>query len=244
MPAPFAAPIPIPLRSASTLLTNQSSLALTRQKWCDFFADDSGRVTAWTFVPEAILPQILSGEIQECTVDHSEEDPLFRMAYQWMMDCMDESGIAGRKPGQSPWWCWIRTDKDYTKPSNRHGGEGQVLLELSIPANELLMSDFGMWHVPLNYWINAEGEEEEAFEQEIKAAGYSIWADKPLPEPFHSRVQEKWKDVFELEKVNGFTDEFESKSIQGVYWNLRPDIIKGVVEPAVFVDDDDHQEEE
>lgn len=221
-----------------TLRANRPSLALTRQKWCDFFAGEDGRVTAWTFVPKSILPHVLSGELQHCTIEHSEEEPLFRMAYQWMMASMDESGIAGRKPGRSPWWCWIRADKDYTKPTDRHGGDDQALLELSIPVDELLLSDFGMWHVPLNYWINAEGEEEEAFDQEIKAAGFSVWVDKPLPEPFHSRIQEGWRDIFELEKVNGYTDELEKKQIQGVFWQLRPDIIKGVVQPAEFIDDD------
>lgn len=195
-------------------------------------------MTAWTFVPNSILHQVLSGDIQHCTIDQSEEDPLFRMAYQWMMSSMEEAGIAGRGAGLSPWWCWIRADKNCTKPTDRHGGEGQTLLELSIPVDELLLSDFRMWHVPLNYWINAEGEEEEAFDQEIKAAGYSVWEDKPLPEPFHSRIQEGWKDIFELDKVNGYTHDFEEKQIQGVFWRLRPDIIKGVVVPALFNDDD------
>lgn len=216
-----------------------ANLREIRELWCQHFLNEQGRITAWTFVPQAIVSDVMTGNIQECPVDLSEDNDLFRMAYQWMMESMDESGISGRKTGISPWWCWITVGDGHTKPTNRHADESSVLLELSLHPDEVLLSDFQMWHVPLNYWINAEDEAEEAFERELKSAGFNIWSDKPLPEPFHSRVIDGWRDIFRLDRVNGFTCELEEKGIQGVFWKLRPEIIKGIVQPAVFIEDDE-----
>ena len=216
---------------------NQDSLPSLRQRWCDHFAGADGRIQAWTFVPKVILDEVLAGAIQECPIELSEEDSNFRRAYQWMMDSMDLAGIQGREPGISPWWCWITAGDGYTMPTDRHSDDSTVLLELSLDPSEVLLSDFGMWHVPLNYWFNAEDEVEEAFEKELEAVGLNIYHTKPLPEPYHSRVQQSWLKVFALDEVNGYTSPFEEKGIQGVFWKLRPEIIKAVVSPDVFVDD-------
>ncbi|WNW10369.1 DUF3841 domain-containing protein [Pseudomonas sp. DTU_2021_1001937_2_SI_NGA_ILE_001] len=216
-------------------------LAQTRKQWCDHFADDHGRVTAWMFIPHEILEPLMTGRLRHCSIEFADDDPMFRMAYQWMIDVMEASGIPSAKTGVSPWWCWVRAGYGETKPTARCGTDDQLLLELSIPRHELLLSDFDMWHVPLNYWINAEGEAEERFEREINAAGLCIYDDKPLPEPFHSAVQATWLDIFRLDVVNGFTVDFQQKSIQGVFWTLTPDMVKGVVEPAPDFEVDEHE---
>jgi hypothetical protein len=208
-----------------------------RKRWCNHFAGADGRIQAWTFVPKEIVDKVLAGEIQECPLERSEDDENFRRAYQWMMESMDLAGIQGRKPGISPWWCWITVGDGHTKPTDRHSDDSTVLLELSLDPEDVLLSDFGMWHVPLNYWFNAEDEAEEAFERELEAVGLSIYRTKPLPEPHHSRVQQSWLKVFALDEVNGYTSPMDQKGIQGVFWNLRPEIIKGVTTPDVFIDD-------
>jgi hypothetical protein len=172
-------------------------------------------------------------------MEHSEQEPSFRLAYEWMKDAMDEAGLQGRRPDINPWWCWIRAGDGYVKPTNLNEDENFVLLELSLAPEDVLISDFSMWHVPLNYWLNAEEEEDEAFENELKAAGFNIYMDKPLPEPYHSRVQASWRDVFNLDVVNGFTNELATKAIQGVYWTLRPENIIGIVEPDLYVEPDE-----
>lgn len=207
------------------------------KRWSTHFAGADGRIQAWTFVPRDILGKVLAGEIQECPIECSEDDSNFRLAYQWMMESMDLAGIKGRKTGISPWWCWITVGDGYTKPTERHSDDTTVLLELSIDPADVLLSDFGMWHVPLNYWFNAEDEVEEAFEKELEAAGLNIYRTKPLPEPYHSRVQQSWLKVFALDEVNGYTHPLEEKGIQGVFWKLKPEMIKGVVTPDTFIDD-------
>jgi hypothetical protein len=212
------------------------SLADVRRHWCEAFTNEQGRITAWTFVPKAIVEDVLAGNIKSCRMEFSEDADEFRMAYEWMKDAMDESGIKGRTAGINPWWCWIRVGGGQVKPTNLNADEGSVLLELSLHPDDVLLSDFHMWHVPLNYWFNAEDGEEDAFENELKAAGLNIYRQKPLPEPFHSRVQASWRDVFYLDRLNGYTCEFEEKGIQGVFWTLSPEKIIGIVEPDIFVD--------
>lgn len=210
-------------------------LVALRELWGKRFAGEDGRIRAWTFVPKAFAEQILAGTIQECPIELSDDEPSFRMAYQWMMESMDKSGIPGRKPGMSPWWCWICAGEGHVKPTNRHSDDSTVLLELSLNPTEVLMSDFSMWHTPLNYWFNAEEDEDAEFEKELDTAGLNIYRMKPLPEPFHSRVQRSWLKIFALDEVNGFTSQLPEKGIQGVFWRLRPEIIKGIVEPDEFI---------
>jgi hypothetical protein len=169
-------------------------------------------------------------------MEHSEQEPSFKLAYEWMKDSMDEAGVKGRQPGINPWWCWIRMGDGYVKPTSLNADEDFVLLELSLSPDQVLLSDFHMWHVPLNYWIHAEGETEEAFERELSAVGLDIYRDKPLPEPFHTQVQDSWRAVFSLDVESGYTCQLSDKSIQGVFWRLTPDIIKGIVEPEVYIE--------
>mgnify|MGYP003407024610 FL=1 len=212
------------------------NLVAIQHRWCQAFTNEQGRISAWTFVPKTIVGDVLSGKLQTCSMEFSEQDPLFQLAYAWMKDAMDEAGIKGREPGMNPWWCWIRMGADQIKPTDLQADEASVLLELSLDPKDVLLSDFDMWHVPLNYWLNAEGAEEESFENELKLAGLNIFEDKPLPEPFHTRVQASWRDVFCLDRVNGYTGELKDKSIQGVFWKMSPESINGIVEPDLYTD--------
>lgn len=207
------------------------SLAEIQHRWCEAFTNGQGRITAWTFVPKAIIDDVLSGKSQTCPMEFSDQEPLFRLAYEWMKDAMDEAGVKGREPGINPWWCWIQTSADQTCPTDVEPDDTSVLLELSLDPKDVLLSDFDMWHVPLNYWLNGEGDEAEAFEKKLELAGLNIYKNKPLPEPFHASVQASWRDIFCLDRVNGYTCELKDKTIQGVFWKMRPENIKGVVEP-------------
>lgn len=217
---------------------NAANLAEVRRHWCRHFCGEDGRITAWTFVPQAIVEDILAGNIQECPVDKADDEPNFMLAYEWLRDRMDESGLVGRKPGISPWWCWVRMDGQYAKPTDLNADEGFVLLELSLDPEDVLLSDFHFWHVPLNYWYFGGSEEAgDAFDEEMKAIGLNIWTMKPLPEPHHSRVQDSWREVFLLDCQNDYTYAFEDKAIQGVFWRMKPENIKGIVEPDIYKED-------
>lgn len=225
-------PSPCDCRASFVEVILDEKLAQTRQKWCNHYANKNGRISAWMFVPPQIVQQILAGEIQECPTDCAEDDYCFQMAYEWMKASMDAAGLSGRKHDITPWWCWIALQGQQVKPSREGSQPGDVLLELSLPKDHLLLSDFHMWHVPLNYWSMLEGQELEKFEAELAAAGLSMYRDKPVPEPFHSKVQDGWSQIFSLDLKNEFTYDFGAKTIQGVFWSLRPEFVVGVVEPA------------
>jgi hypothetical protein len=219
--------------------TLSKNLAETRRHWCNEFTNDEGRITAWTFIPKAIATDVLNGTVQQCPMEFSADEPLWQMAYEWMKDAMDEAGLKGRVPGINPWWCWIRVGNGQDKPTHLHACESHVLLELSLSPDQVLLSDFHMWHVPLNYWMHAEDEAEEVFERELSAAGLNIYRDKPLPEPFHTRVLDSWRSVFSLDVESGFTCKLSDKGIQGVFWQLSPDVIRGIVEPDEHIEIED-----
>lgn len=214
-----------------SLETSGDSLKETRKQWFNHFKGPDGRIRAWTFVPEKILPDILSGKLTETPSNASMDYILFKMAYAWMKDRMVESGLLGFGDEINPWWCWVRIGEGFVKPTSAFEEEGKVLLELSLSEEHLLISDFEMWHVVLNYWLNEDEETSDAFDAELKEKGINTIRIKPLPEPYHTKVEQSWRKIFDIDFVNDFTHDFETKAIQGVFWRLTPDMIVGVVEP-------------
>jgi len=234
---PAPSDTPCECRAAFVEVSLGQNLIKTRKKWCDHYANEDGRITAWMFVPPGIVSEILDGQIQECPADLAEDSTYFKIAYDWMKESMDSAGLPGRKPGITPWWCWISLWGERVKPSAEGSQPGDVLLELSLPKDQLLLSDFYMWHAPLNYWCMLDEPESTQFEAELAAADLSLYDDVPVPEPFHSRVQAGWNQIFSLDLKNDFTYDFEAKTIQGVFWSLRPEFVVGVVEPAESVEE-------
>ena len=88
----------------------------------------------------------------------------FRRQYRWLRERMRErvEGYGGRPPI----WYWLE------KPNMRGtswgpGGVRVVRAALEIPAERVLVSDFDLWHVPLNNGYLAVDEADDgAFDRE------------------------------------------------------------------------------
>ena len=88
----------------------------------------------------------------------------FKRCYRWIAGKMSENGI--EKPswvdeGSYPIWAWAKwTDNDgigHSKPDLRYMAfrsekniSGNAMIELSINRHNALLSDFDLWHLPLN----------------------------------------------------------------------------------------------
>ena len=75
--------------------------------------------------------------------------PDFLQAYHWMMDHMRERLLDYE--GEYPIWIWPEK-QDLRKSGYLSKGEKGVQLELNVPDNKVLWSDFQAWHFVLNYW--------------------------------------------------------------------------------------------
>ncbi|MHD0644721.1 DUF3841 domain-containing protein [Pseudomonas aeruginosa] len=180
-------------------------------------------------------------------------DPEFAPAYDWLKRQMDARGLIRPELPATPWWCWIQYDGLLGQPKGDPGEDGlfyqrQVLLDLRIPASEVLPTLFHEWHYCLNGWPLYETiADANRFEIKLRKHGLSPYRDKPLPQPFQAEMEKGWERVLDLDFQfnDGEPDTpFADRTIQGVFWTLKPEYIVAVTpagEPADFFG---HLEEE
>jgi Domain of unknown function (DUF3841) len=109
----------------------------------------------WMITAAALYTQ-LEGE-RILYVDPALAEKYFEKAYAWMRGQM-----AVRLPhyeGHWPWWAWVRPPCGHARPDLRarqpyHNGWPMgtpcVRLGLDVPDDDLLVSNFDMWHAVLN----------------------------------------------------------------------------------------------
>lgn len=156
-------------------------------------------------------------------------DEWFRYPYSWYIRQMEKA--IPRLPGaQTPIWAWCQyRGNKQPCPDLRHiragfpDGETGVRIALDVPDELVLLSDFEMWHYPLNWWYLPRSEEDEKlFEKELVAQGLSLPLPEDLPSPLRARMEKSWENIFDLafywEELNRPREE---KSIQATLWEIR-----------------------
>lgn len=111
----------------------------------------------------------------------------FQAAYEWMRQ---QVALRVEEPsGGWPLWAWpVRPDMR----SYRHQppeGDRLVLLELAVPPEKVLISDFGDWHIALNGWYIPTPEED---------ADDSFWKSEENERKRNDRatVLQSWERIF------------------------------------------------
>lgn len=173
----------------------------------------------WTIQPIEVF-EIL----QRDDIFHCEESKIYdfwdiwKKSYNWMSDHLNKKD---KRPEnvQYPIWCWYIWNGKNKKPDLRTSGFGYagktlVCIELEIPDDKILVSDFDAWHYVLNNWYldNSTTEEEfDAIREEF---------DKLKPEEQDKLKQESWEKIFDITQYdtgwrrNGYW-------VQGVFWELK-----------------------
>ena len=104
----------------------------------------------------------------------------FKPSYRWLCQKMEERGIL--LGGRPPIWAWTE------KPDLRQGGylskgEKGVRMELLVPDNLILLSNFEAWHFVLNNW-NLPYDVEDA--------------------DIDKKNEKSWERIFELDNLKGY----------------------------------------
>lgn len=73
--------------------------------------------------------------------------PEFKTAYRWLIEQMADRGIKLR--GRPPIWAWVRKP-DLRCAAHMERGRQGVRIELEVPDELVLCSDFEFWHSVLN----------------------------------------------------------------------------------------------
>lgn len=172
---------------------------------------------------------VLSGEKRFRWRDDCDEDWL--RAYDWLCQQM-ALRIAPRPSSEIyPVWAWSQwRGMRHARPDLRArghlpAGTKGVCLEIEMPEEQVLLSDFALWHYPLNYWYLAKSEEDARhFEQCCVERGVNPYLMKPLPdETLHERIIASWEKIFCLNESNDFitNESREARSIQATFWMLH-----------------------
>jgi len=134
----------------------------------------------------------------------------FRYPYRWLREQMKQRvpGYGGRPP----LWFWLEKP-DMRKTCWSEGGLGVIRLEVEVPEERVLVSDFLLWHTPLNggYLGTSEADDDAFYREAERRLGrkHARVGDEDFPEDLKKRVLASWERIFpyrwrELEGLDWF----------------------------------------
>ena len=103
-------------------------------------------------------------------------------------------------------------------------GSNLVRLKFEFPEEQVLVSDFMLWHHPLNYFYLPSSErDDQRFNRELSKRGLDHHRSKPLPDPhWHGEIVKSWDRIFDLDWEDEYiASPLPEKSLQGVFWELE-----------------------
>ena len=173
----------------------------------------------WTFHPYEVYQKILDTGEYHCEpylgYNTTMEFMEFENAYLWLAQQMREK--IGNPPDgiKFPVWAWHTQNWKHKKPDLRYErfhygnkGEKWACIEIEVPDNQVLLSDFDLWHCVLNDW-NVDLTEEE-------------YNNAPQTEEYRHKT---WQRIFDLTPID---NDWITRGmyIQATFWQLTKDMIK------------------
>ena len=147
-------------------------------------------------------------------------------SYLWLANQMDKR-IGGRPHHTAvPFWGWYQfRDANHKKPDLRvrchlDAGTKGVRMELEIPDNEVVLSDFDIWCQILNkdYIPTSEKDYDNFYEMTDK---WGLYGFKHWPKTYQKRAEKSWQRVFDMNfYAKNFSCPRDSKVIQATFWKI------------------------
>ena len=182
-------------------------------------------MTLWMIQPDEVYQQIQKTDIYRCDFEKSQMTDL-REQYDWLVQEM-KARIGEPPEGVFyPVWAWYMWEGARKKPDLRRArwrngwkGDRFVCMEIEIPDDRVVLSDFDVWSIILLDGLIADTEEEN----ELLEKAYEAM---PL-EAQREYKYRNWKNIFDLTYVdNGWVH--RGDSIQATFWELRKEDIRKV----------------
>lgn len=182
----------------------------------------------WSVQPIEVYNKFIKDGYLICDPALSENiaEPCFLQAYNWLVKQMEEK-IGKRPEGVTyPIWAWHTREWKHKKPDLRLSGymargEKAVLLELEIPDNEIVLSDFDAWHFVLNRWYLSGALNEEDCDRDE-----AMFETLPSAEK-EQTLHKSWKRVFDTTPFNNDWT-CRGRYIQATFWVLKSEYVKKV----------------
>jgi hypothetical protein len=152
--------------------------------------------------------------------------PEFTDAYDWLAHQMANKIGLPPEGVRYPVWAWYSQNGKHKKPDLRTerwgygpGDEDYVCLELEVPDDKVLLSDFDSWHAVLNgSWIADSEAEWDEMESKF---------DSMTGEEKRRFLTQNWERVFDTSPVN---NDWMSRGswVQATFWTLEREYVRKV----------------
>ena len=178
----------------------------------------------WTIQPEEVFDEIQNNGVYRCDINKSGMKDFADLQYDWMVSQMKKRIGPPPEGVTYPVWAYYRWSYTKKRPDLRavrwywgQKGDKFYRLEIEIPDDEVLLSDFDGWAWQvLNSWLFSDTEEED---KKIEKFYKSL-----SPEEQKEYKFKNWERVFDISPLdNGWIRRGES--IQATFWELRKEHI-------------------
>ena len=185
----------------------------------------------WSIHPISVWEEIQTKGYYRCDPNKAEliydDDVSLKAQYLWLVDKM--KARVGDPPDdvQYPVWAWYIYDGVHKKPDLRRSGYEEpgtqcVCMEVEIPDNKVLLSDFDGWHFVLGNWYYMQGGSEEEFDH-IMARLDQLPKDEK-----NEHIRKSWDKIFDIQEVESDWCPV-GDYVQATFWELRAKDIRKVV---------------
>lgn len=189
----------------------------------------------WTIQGIEIFEQLQREGVAYCTKPAWNDEEKFMKAYRWMANQMKQRlGEPPIKDIKYPMWAWYQYNSAKSKKPPRScldiHERISVYMEIEIPDNEVLLSDFCNWHNVLNqYPLTNWKRISKKIDLLKKEAGRSHGFDD-YPVEIQKEIEKSWEAIFDLDRRDkevGRTHK-RNRSIQATFWMLKPENVISV----------------
>lgn len=182
----------------------------------------------WSIQTPEVLDYIEKDGLYICNPSLSERitDFHFGPAYDWLVSQMEHRIGSRPKEVSYPIWAWHTINWKRHKPDLRERGylaKGQpgVLLSLEVPDKDVLLSDFGAWHWPVNGWFLSAATNEA--DCDLEEAAFNALPKEKRP----YALQKSWEHIFNISELNNDWI-CRGRYIQATFWILHKEYIRKV----------------
>lgn len=184
----------------------------------------------WTIQPIEIWEELKTKGYYICDPKKAEyiyDNKInLKKQYLWLVNQMCDR--VGKQPDgvHFPVWAWHTYNSKHKKPDLRHRGYQEpgskcVCMEIDIPSDQVLLSDFDGWHFVLGDFYYYQDDSEEEFDR------IEEWLDTLSDEQRTLEIEKSWLHIFDVERLESDWNAV-GRYIQATFWMLKLEQVKEV----------------
>lgn len=187
----------------------------------------------WSVQKLGFYDDLIKNGIAYCTrlSDFAKDEEI---AYRWMIkQMMERIGVPPLHEIRMPVWAWYQySSKKCNKPPlspkvKSYPEEKEMMIEFEAPNNLVLLSDYMLWHHPLNYWDICRDKQKAKL---VDKYFHTEFKEKPVE--IQKLIMESWDVLFDLD----FRDRYiapkhkKNRPIQATLWCIKKEWVVSAVE--------------